>query len=83
MKTIYHASGSVNDFGIRIRFKCHQEIQRTAKTSEGELCTNWELIDSFGVRLDINDYYYYYDDGYEKFYDDLRDHPWWDLGNGL
>ena len=37
-----------NDYGTKLRIKCHQRIQRKAKTIESELCTNWELIDSFG-----------------------------------
>ena len=60
-----------SDFGTKIRIKCHQQIQRTTKTSEGELCTNWELIDSFGVRLDDS---IHHTDGYKQFYEDPRDH---------
>ena len=40
-----------NDYGTRIRIKCHQRIERNAKTIESELCTNWGLLDSFGVQL--------------------------------
>ena len=54
-----------NDYGTRIRFKCHKPIKRKAKTLEAELCTNWDLIDSFGVQTD----------GYKKFYDDPQE--WW------
>ena len=41
-----------SDYGTKIRFKCHQRIQRKTRTLKDELCMNWELIDSFGVRLD-------------------------------
>ena len=40
-----------DDFGSRIKLRCHQSIQRKEKTIEGESCTNWELIDSFGIPL--------------------------------
>ena len=71
IKTIFY-SGSwfkSNDYGTRIRFKCHKPIQRKAKTLEAELCTNWDFIDSFGVRQDFDDSIYHTDD-YKKFYDD-------------
>ena len=58
-----------NDYGTRIRFKCHKPIQRKAKTLEAELCTNWDIIDSLGVRLDLDDSIYH-TDGYKKFYDE-------------
>ena len=62
IKTVFYSSwkNDVNDYGARIRFKCHKPIQRKAKTLEAELCTNWDFIDSFGVNTD----------GYKKFYDD-------------
>ena len=67
--TSRHESHHENDYGARIRFKCHKPIQRKAKTLEAELCTNWDFIDSFGVRLDFDDSIYH-TDGYKKFYDD-------------
>ena len=68
-----------NDYGTKLRFKCHQRIERKAKTIESELCTNWELIDSFGVRLDL-DGSVHPTDGYEKFYDDSPVWPmWWEI----
>ena len=66
IKTVFYSHWRTeNDYGIRIRFKCHKPIQRKAKTLEAELCTNWDLIDSFGVQTD----------GYKKFYDDPQE--WW------
>ena len=74
IKTVYataHAFGG-NDYGTKLRIKCHQRIERKEKTIGGELCMNWELIDNFGVRLDFtdNDYYDNNDnnDVYKKFY---------------
>ena len=63
-----------NDYGTKLRFKCHQRIQRKARTLKGELCSNWELIDSFGVRLDDR---VYLTDVNKKFYSYPR---WWDQG---
>ena len=83
IKTVFYSKlGTENDYGTRIRIKCHQRIERKAKTIEGELCTNWAQIDSFGVRLDF-DGSVHHTDGYEKFYDDLRDNTSWDLGTGF
>ena len=83
IKTVFYSDrGADNDYGIKLKIKCHQEIQRTSKTSEGELCTNWELIESFAVRLDL-DCSIHHTEGYKKFYDDLRDHSWEYPGNGL
>ena len=56
---------SAVDFGTKIRFKCHRPIQPKERTRGGQLCTNWKLIDSFGVRLPENDYYTY-DSRYES-----------------
>ena len=66
-----------NDYGTKLRFKCHQRIKRNEKTNGGELCKNWEVIDSFGVVLDFNNKIYD-NDGYKKFYDNPMD-----FGNGL
>ena len=57
-----------SEYETRIRLKCHQPIQRETITLEGELCTNWNLIDSFGVRLDFDDSIFHAD-GYKNFYD--------------
>ena len=70
-----------SDYGTKLRIKCHQRIERKTKTTESELCTNWALIDNFGVRLDLDGSVYHTDD-YENFYDDPKDN-WIDLGNGL
>ena len=70
------------DFGTRIRMKCHQQIQRIAKTIEGELCTNWKQIDSFGVRLDFDDSIYH-TDRYKDFYGEISGDGWEWSGTGL
>ena len=64
------------DFGMKIRLRCQKPIQRLAKTIDGELCTNWELIDSFGVRFDYDDSIDH-TGGYENFYDDPPLSYWW------
>ena len=60
-------------FRTRVRIKCHRPIKREEKTLQDELCTNWELIDRFGVRLDFNDSTCHAD-GCKNFYDDIL--PW-------
>ena len=83
IKTVFYSAGRADsDFGTRIRLKCHQQIQRIAKTIEGEICTNWEQIDSFGVILDFDDSIHHYD-GYKIFYDDLSGNYWTSPGTGL
>ena len=84
IKTVFYTSRwAENDYGTKLRIKCHQRIERKAKTVESELCTNWELIDNFGVRLDLGGSVYH-TDGYENFYDDPRDKDLqWMIGNGL
>ena len=57
------------DFGTRIRFTCHHPIKREKQTLKDELCTNWNLIDSFGVRSELSDFNYH-SDGWKDFYDD-------------
>ena len=58
----------VNDFGTKTRFKCHEPIQRKAKTIDGELCTNWNLVDRLGVRFrDTEGYTNFYNDFTEEF----------------
>ena len=42
-------------------------MQRKAETREAELCTNWNFMDSFGIRYNTDDY--------KKFYDDPDE--WW------
>ena len=75
IKTVFYShSFADNDYGTKLRIKCHQKIQRKGITIDGELCMNWELIDSYGVRLDFNDTIYY-NDSYRKFYDDPNDYP--------
>ena len=72
IKTVFQPDWQDNDYGYKLRFKCHQRIQRKEKSINGELCANWDMIDSFGVRLDFDDPVYHTED-YEKFYDG----PWW------
>ena len=83
IKTVFYSSwkNDVNDYGARIRFKCHKPIQRKAKTLEAELCTNWDFIDSFGVRLDFDDSIYH-TDGYKNFYDDPSGYGPYQYGDG-
>ena len=76
IKTVFYSHMiAENDYGTKLRIKCHQRIERKAETIESELCTNWELIDNFGIQLDSKDKIYY-DDGYKKFYDN----PWLGFG---
>ena len=51
-----HEEGT--DYGTRIRFKCHKPIQRKNQTLEAELCTNWDFMDKFGVRLNSTRLFY-------------------------
>ena len=56
IKTIFYSRNYVdNDYGTKLRIKCHQRIQRKEKSIDGELCTNWDRIDSFGVELNFDD----------------------------
>ena len=83
IKTVFYSHGGANsDYGTKLRIKCQQRIQRKEKTIDGELCANWDRIDSFGVQLDFDDSIYH-NDGYEKFYDDPKSDRWDWLGNGL
>ena len=86
IKTVFYSerwfTNGYIDYGTKLRIKCQQRIQRKEKTIDGELCANWDRIDSFGVELDFDDSIYH-TDGYEKFYDDPIG-GWWDYpGNGL
>jgi len=94
IKTLFYSGRSVltgrvgNDYGTKLRIKCHQRIQRKEKTIDGELCTNWDRIDSFGVGLDNDDPVYQTDvpdvpvsnEVYENFYDDPPE--WWSETEG-
>ena len=51
--------------GVHIRFKCSEPINRPSKTKNFEICTNWEHMNSLGVKtLDygVTLYKDYYDD---------------------
>ena len=83
IKIVFHSDYWIDsDYGTKLRIKCHQRIQRKDKSINGELCTNWNRIDSFGIKLDFHDSIYHID-GYEKFYDDPTGLDWKDPGNGL
>ena len=58
IKTVFNSDGRYKDYGTKLRIKCHQRIQREEKTINGEFCTNWNRIDSFGVGLDFYDAVY-------------------------
>ena len=79
----YSHSWEPNDYGTKVRIKCHQRIQRKEITIDGELCQNWELLDSFAVRLEF-DGSINHTDGYKKFYDNPRRTGYWEMkGNGF
>ena len=51
--------------GVHIRFKCSEPINRPSRTKNFETCTNWEHMNSLGVKtLDygVTLYTDYYDD---------------------
>ena len=76
IKTIFYLHQyAANDFGTKIIFKCHAPLKRKKQTLDGELCSNWNLIDSLGVRLDF-DVSIYQIDGYKNFYDDPSGEGW-------
>ena len=71
------------DYGTKLRIKCQQRIKRREKTIDGELCTNWDRLDTFGVAE-------FYDRNSTKFVRNFYDDPigladgWPDgSGNGL
>ena len=83
IKTVFYSQlWAYSDYGTKLRIKCQQRIQRKEKTIDGELCANWDRIDSFGVQLDFDDSIYH-TDGYEKFYDDPIGYERYYEGNGL
>ena len=83
IKTVFYSVGrDDNDYGTKLRIKCHQRIQRKEKSIDGELCANWELIDSFGVGLDFHGSVIHTDDN-ANFYDDPRVGDLVFPGNGL
>ena len=65
-----------NDYGSKLRIKCHQRMQRKEKSIDGEMCTNWDRIDSFGVELHFDGSVHH-----EKFYNNNPSWRW--SGNGL
>ena len=44
-------SQSINDYGSRLRLKCHAAITRNNFTLNNEKCANWTDVDSLGVQL--------------------------------
>ena len=76
IRTVFYSNWwTDNDFGTRIRLKCHKPLNRKKQTLDGELCTNWQLIDSFGVRLDFDDSQNN-TGSHQNFYDDSRGYRW-------
>ena len=49
--TYFYSSGSILDYGTKIRIKCDQPLTRTDQTLDGEKCVNWRTVDSFGVEI--------------------------------
>ena len=47
------------EYGSKIRIKCHQPVIRLNKTLDGDNCVNWEYVDSFGVSENFNESLYY------------------------
>ena len=45
------SSESINDYGSKIRLKCHEPITRKDFTLKNEKCSDWTDIDSLGVEL--------------------------------
>ena len=70
IKTIFKSNRYDIDLGTKIKFKCHQPIQRIKQTLHGEKCTNWKVFDSFGVRLPEFDDLINHTHDYKNFYDD-------------
>ena len=88
IKTVFYSRyDAANDYGTKLRIKCHQRIQRKEKSIDGESCTNWDRIDSFGVDLNfdnsIHQSFSSQPDDYENFYDDPIGYRWSFSGNGL
>ena len=83
---MFWSTPGADDFGTKIRIKCHQPIKRKQQTLEGELCMNWKLIDSFGVQEDFENSINH-TNVYKNFYNDPNEAPWrsrWDsIGIGL
>ena len=47
---VFSAVGS-NDYGSRIRLKCHESIIRKNFTLNNEQCSTWAELDSLGIQL--------------------------------
>ena len=84
VKIVFSSRGEfewLNDFGSRIRVKCHTKITRQEFTSKGEKCQNWENIDSLGVQFvpmappPLYDPYANFYDPYANVYDPLIPSP--------
>ena len=80
IKTIFFSPGNspgkksvaraYNDFGTKIRIKCYRAMNRVDRTSDGEQCSNWQDVDSYGIR---SDYYTVYKNFYDPMYSELFD----------
>ena len=70
IKTVFFSPGwfvrVYNDYGTKIRIKCYRAMKRVDRTSDGEQCSNWQDVDSYGIRLDQSNTS---DTVYENFYD--------------
>ena len=49
--TYFHSPILLRDYGTKIQMKCYEPITRINQTVNGEKCVNWEIIDSFGLRM--------------------------------
>ena len=49
---------SSDEYGSKIRIKCHPPVARKTETLDGEKCVNWDIIDSFGVKSNSQRYFY-------------------------
>ena len=47
-----------DNYGSKIRIKCHQPISRRSQTLNGENCSNWRIIDSLEVKASLNESFY-------------------------
>ena len=74
IKTVFFSPGwfvrVYNDYGTKIRIKCYRAMNRVDRTSDGEQCSNWQDVDSYGIRPD---YYTVYKNFYDPMYSNLLD----------
>ena len=53
IKLAFHSLDSSNEqnYGAKIKIKCHEPIIRKDYTLDGEKCAYWNNVDSFGVKF--------------------------------